>query len=120
MGEVGSKTEPDLKSACRANSGSSLPSPPLPMLLLDVLGVAILFSFFSTSASKFSMLMFMFGDSDIKLLAGGGASDSGTYRKGLVVVGDGDGRGDSVRDNPTRRRFLELGVPGALRSSPSD
>ncbi len=67
-GEVGSKTElEDLKSA-----GMTSSSPPLPMLLFDVRGVAILFSFLSTSASKDSMLIFILfiGDSEARLLMG--------------------------------------------------
>lgn len=115
-GEVRSKTELDLNSSGRDGSGSSL----LLRLLLEFFGVAILFSFFSTSARRFSMLMFKLDDSAALLSEGRGASESGTYRKELLVFGDGDGRGDSDRDRPTRRRFLVLGVPGALKSSPSD
>ena len=64
-GEVGSNIELDLKSAGATTSLSPpSPSPPLLLLLLlDVLGVAMEFSFFSTSESRFSMLMFILADS---------------------------------------------------------
>ena len=35
-------------------------------------------------------------------------------------MGEGEGRGDSERESPTRRRLIELGVLGALRSSPRE